>query len=100
MLNTSRIMVTSNAKSAVILNFIFNLRVFFQDIAHAYLRMYKAGLKILIQLFTQKVHVHINYIGLCVKINIPNVQGNIGARYHPVLIPYQVFEQLKFLGGK
>src|SRR5687767_10452486 len=93
-------MVTSKAKSAVILNFIFNLRVFFQYIAHAYLRMNKPGLKIFIQLFTQEVHIYINYIGLGIKINIPYVQRNIGPRYNPVLIADQVFEQLKFLGGK
>jgi hypothetical protein len=62
--------------------------------------MNKPGFKILIQFFTQEVYINVNYIGLCIKINIPNIQGNICTGYHPVLIAYQVFEQLKFLGGK
>ncbi|RYD79644.1 MAG: hypothetical protein EOP84_12770 [Verrucomicrobiaceae bacterium] len=55
-------------------------------------------IKILIQLLTQEVYIHIYHICFGIEVNIPNIQCYIGTRHYPVLIPYEVFQQLEFLG--
>jgi len=45
---------------------------------------------------TNATYVYIDYVGCRIKIQIPDVLQQHGARYDLTCVPYQIFENLEF----
>ena len=54
--------------------------------------MDQLGLEIAVDLFAEEIYVNIYHIGLGVKINVPDPQGDIGPGNNAILISDEVLE--------
>ena len=54
----------------------------------------------LVHLVAEVGNVHVNDIGIGVKVNVPHVDGNGRTGDHLVFVAQQILQQLKLLGGE
>jgi len=69
-----------------------------KGIAYAAIRLNQLVRKVSIYLAAQSADVHVDYVGQTLERGVPHMLKDHGTGHGTVCVPYQVFEQQKFLG--